>query len=181
MFDNACQQSALVYPYSTVTVNATAELLSTSALACAYNQVKNQRFLVKLNTTQISTPTGDTSQEGDAAWSSANGSNRDCRGLCAQPTADLSGSAPMPSQAYSLDPQCGLCRMSTSANSFSAPSSQSGSGSHQAVDCNGACQLPGLNRSTILCGQCVRPSELDNVLDDCGNCISEGHPCSCDR
>ncbi|KAJ6225317.1 hypothetical protein RDWZM_003862 [Blomia tropicalis] len=123
--------------------------------------------------------------ETHSIWNAS--SNRDCRGLCLQPSSTdpvgggvgggvgstSSVSAPMPSQTYTID-QCGICRMST-ASSFTIVQS------NQPVDCNGNCRLPGLSKSVEVCGQCVRPTEMSAVIDDCGNCISEGHPCSCDR
>ena len=107
-------------------------------------------------------------------------SNRDCRGLCVQPVSDMSETMPIPSQTYTLD-QCGICRLSLSPTFNQNPDSITPQDSSQSVDCNGNCQLPGLSKLSVVCGQCVRQNDLSNVKDECGNCLSEGHPCSCDR
>lgn len=112
--------------------------------------------------------------------------NRDCRGLCLQPFEDLGSGAPASVQTYKID-QCGICRLSNSASDTTSSSSSSLSSSSSAniastsFDCNNNCQLPGLVKSSLVCKQCVRSHELYHVVDDCGNCLSEGHFCSCDR
>lgn len=110
--------------------------------------------------------------------------NRDCRGLCLQPFEDLGSGAPASVQTYKID-QCGICRLSNSAGGDSASSSSSSASptnfASTSFDCNNNCQLPGLVKSSLVCKQCVRSHELYHVVDDCGNCLSEGHFCSCDR
>src|SRR5699024_2413307 len=82
--------------------------------------------------------------------------------------------------------RCGLCRLSQSAAFGGSSSATSAtpidhSSSSQSVDCSGNCRLPGRSKYAMVCGQCVRQSDQHNVIDQCGNCLSEGHPCSCDR
>ncbi|CAG2108991.1 unnamed protein product, partial [Medioppia subpectinata] len=90
-----------------------------------------------------------------------NGSaSRDCRGLCIPPEL----SQPQ-QQAYDRD-ECGVCRLqSTDKSAF--------------IDCNGNCQVLGLEKVSMVCGQCVEKNA--QVMDECGNCRNEKHICSCDR
>lgn len=129
--------------------------------------------------------------------------NRDCRGLCIQqpppPTTTTTDKEsnqqrqnnPMvATQSYQLD-RCGFCSLSQSQQSQQQQSSPSSSSSvndpnqmtmSQSMDCKGNCQLPGLVKHTIVCGQCInQQNEMPTVIDNCGHCLSEGHACSCDR
>ncbi|CAG2170411.1 unnamed protein product, partial [Oppiella nova] len=90
-----------------------------------------------------------------------NGSvSRDCRGLCIPPEL----SRPQ-QQAYDRD-ECGVCRLqSTEKSAF--------------VDCLGNCQVLGLEKVSLVCGQCVEKNA--QVMDECGHCRNHKHICSCDR
>lgn len=95
--------------------------------------------------------------------SSENEQVRDCRGEC------LRSEAPSQS-AFRLD-ECGYCRLQSSEPS-------------PYIDCAKQCYRPGLLRSHMICGQCLRTNRTtksSNEEIDCGpDCKKNGSNCPCE-
>ena len=94
----------------------------------------------------------DSSQDVD--WSL-----RDCRGSCS------SGS--LSSYLFTRD-ACGVCRLRNESRS-------------PFEDCDGRCLATQVSPKIEVCSKCIPNSEKKLLLDACGNCRSEGIPCSCDK
>lgn len=126
--------------------------------------------------------------------------NRDCRGLCLNPSATVTATATdsndkesssnqqqqnnpsvTATQSYQLD-RCGFCSLSSTQQQSTPSMNDPMTMLSPSMDCKGNCQLPGLVKHSIVCGQCInQQNEMSTVIDNCGHCLSEGHPCSCDR
>nr|XP_027203936.1 uncharacterized protein LOC113797709 [Dermatophagoides pteronyssinus] len=126
--------------------------------------------------------------------------NRDCRGLCLNPSATVIATATdsndkesssnqqqqnnpsvTATQSYQLD-RCGFCSLSSTQQQSTPSMNDPMTMLSPSMDCKGNCQLPGLVKHSIVCGQCInQQNEMSTVIDNCGHCLSEGHPCSCDR